>query len=414
MECDEMKFYPAYCRYSLLAGIMLLVLFIPLVSSAQFQVHSWNHFDTGSFPNDLMRMHDADEGNVVVYDYMSPGAPQEILDGLARSECRRYGLQLTPSGEKRFLKCVNNSTLNRQDLGLSGKALYQADFFLPATNKDIPYSMAVLAVHDTGNLGDKQFSFYRFGVLKGERVFFSYTKQTPEPIIYKQMNISEMQLRRPGWHRFQIVFNGQQEIICAVDGIPTNFSPLSEGTLDKLRAGIMVSEQAEGSGTCYIDNLSIQWTQANLQLPESPWLMAYRPTPGYTAPGQTQQFGQPSGTESRFSWFTATETAWQKCLETKKPVVALLYTPKSSAWQTLSKSLAENSELQKALSNYIPLKLDANQLNGGVVVTRYKIFKVPCFLVVTPQSQEKGRLYITGKTTTQQILVWLQSMSQAQ
>ena len=150
-----------------LKGIRIVVTFTLFFISlsgflrAQYHVYSWNNFEKGSFPQDLIRTHDATSMNVVVIDYSSIGSLPGAWDEIAKRECGQYGVKFHTIASEQFLKAVNPATLDRKNLGNKGKALYQADFYLPAQNTEIPYSMAVLAVlpptDDQGGL----FSFYR-------------------------------------------------------------------------------------------------------------------------------------------------------------------------------------------------------------------------------------------------------------
>ena len=114
---------------------------------------------------------------------------------------------------------------DRKNLGADGKALYQADFYFPSDDSRLPYTVAVVAVLQDETGESSKFSFYRLGMIKAQRIFFSFTHKTSEPVIYKQAKVSQLGLKRPGRQRFQIIFNGQDDIVCAIDGKTYKTSP---------------------------------------------------------------------------------------------------------------------------------------------------------------------------------------------
>ena len=335
-------------------AFLLLILFVPIPVMAQFTVFSWNNFEDKVLPENLRREHTANVDNVNIFDFSSPQAPAAILEGVAKTECGRYGLRylVTKAGE--YIKVVSNVTLDRRNLGTKGKALYQADIFLSENNADLPYSAAVMAEMPNPDPTKASYSFYRFGVQKSESVFFSYTNNTQQPLIYKLVKIDQLQLKLPGWHRFQIIFDGQENIICAVDGKATSFSPIQEPTLDMLRAGFMVSSSTTESGVCYVDNLSIQWTNESLELPDSPWAspsggdsgQPALPTPmdsSASTPGSTAR-------ASELNWLSSPEDAWQMSAFQNRPLIVLFYAPRVNAYKNLEQFLVSSEESRRFLN----------------------------------------------------------------
>jgi hypothetical protein len=241
------------------------------------------------------------------------------------------------------------------------------------------------------------YSFYRFGVQKSESVFFSYTNNTQQPLIYKLVKIDQLQLKLPGWHRFQIIFDGQENIICAVDGKATSFSPIQEPTLDMLRAGFMVSSSTTESGVCYVDNLSIQWTNESLELPDSPWAspsggdsgQPALPTPmdsSASTPGSTAR-------ASELNWLSSPEDAWQMSAFQNRPLIVLFYAPRVNAYKNLEQFLVSSEESRRFLNQFVLLRLDVNQLRGGTIAQQYKVYKVPCFLLLGKDGKERTKEY---------------------
>ena len=361
-------------------------------AAARYEVFSWNNFDGGDFPGELQRTHQANEQNTRVIDYSSGDAPQGISAGVAQSECGKYGLKLETGVDQRFLKVTNSSTLDRSLLGSRGKALYQADFYLSENSPTTPYSQAVLAVHQSENEEGSSFSFYRFGILKGERIFFSYTNNSPQPLIYEQARIDQLNLKKPGWHRFQIIFDGQEKIICAVDGNPVEFSPVMEGSLDTLKAGIMVTAEDNETDICYADNLSIQWTQSDDPVPVSPWDDSQQEG-GAFASSQAVNLQQ-----TQLNWTNNPEAAWNEARSSGKPLLVIFYSRRARPWNRLSEYIASNSSAKNFLREFVLLRLDINQLRGGSVAKIFNVFRVPCMIQIGADGNEKARLIYTDKT----------------
>ncbi len=371
--------------------VLYLFLFFSIAgfSQDQYQVYTWDNFEKGTFPENLKRSHNAKEKNVNVSDYSSVSSLSGIQEVPAATECGRYGLRFDTIGGDEILKVVSNVTLDRKSLGTSGKALYQADIFIPQDSSTFPYSVAILAeLSDPAN--PEIYSFYRLGVIKGERVFFSYTHKTYEPIIYLQTFTADLKLKIPGWHRFQIIFEGQENIICAIDGRPTPFSPIQESTLDKLHAGVMCSSSSEIAspiGFCFVDNLSIQWTAQNIALPDSPWVYSI-------APGTQTGFINPMSPimiQSQLNWQTSPESAWQECAAKKQNLLMLFYTPRVKAYQNLEQFINGNTSAQSLLKQFILLRVDVNQLRGGTLAQQFNVNKVPCLMVIAPDQNVKAK-----------------------
>ena len=376
-------------RRLLLPVSLLFFLLLSLPALAQFHVFSWNNFEGNAFPENLAREHTANVDNVNIFDYTSPGAAPGIREGIAKTECGHYGLRFLVTRAGEYIKVVSNVTLDRKSLGIKGKALYQADIFLSENNLDLPYSAAVLAEKPNPSPKRPSYSFYRFGVQKGESVFFSYTNNTEQPLIYKIIRVDQLQLKRPGWHRFQIIFDGQENIICAIDGKATSFSPIQEPTLDVLRAGFMVSSSTTESGVCYVDNLSIQWTTENLELPDSPWAI-----PGEDI-GKTT-VATPLGSKapaSELNWISSPEDAWQMSSSQNRPLLILFYAPRVNSYQNLEQFIGSNEAARTFLNQFVLLRLDVNQLRGGTIAQQFQVYKVPCLLLVGKDGKERAKEY---------------------
>jgi len=394
---------------SIIGLLLLLILLFILTtgtSFAQFKVYSWNNFEDGIFPQNLSHSHDATGQNTALVDYSTLSHLQGFMDNMSRMECGRFGMKFQTEVGDQFLKVVSNVTLNRKNLGQNGKALYQADIFLTADDKSIPYTVAILAALESDDPKKAKFSFYRFGIVKGQRVFFSFTHNTPEPLIYEQANIFDLKLKRPGWHRFQIIFIGQEEILCAIDGRAVEFSePIKDSTLDKLKAGIMASSSEDKPvGICFADNLSIQWTTEDLALPDSPWI--YR-ADGIQQAGYVNPFS-PIMTRAKLSWLRSPEEAWRQASTQNKPLLILFYAPKVRSYKNLEQFINTNSAAQTLLKQFALLRIDVNQLRGGTLAQKFGVFKVPCFLVMDSKGSSQNKHYYRSEADWNMIAPGLQ------
>lgn len=393
-----MKYHHAWSTAFL--GVILIFLMSP--AQAQFRVFSWESFESGQIPATLRMGHDSDETNLKVFDYSSMTQIPGMVTPQSQDELYRYGLQFNSVPKKRFLSVVDHLTLDRQLLGANGKALYQADFFLPADMSKMA-NTAVLAVVNQPEKGKNLYQFYRLGIMNTGKVYFSYAKDTPQPIQYLQEDIDSLKLERPGWHRFQIIFEGQSRIHCAVDGKFTKFSPIEEPNLRYLNAGIMVVGALEAeSESAVVDNLSIQYTNENVPLPDSPWLgavtgsllgggpavsrpgmggptaTANTPRPGTSAAGS----GATATAPSSLSWMSNPDEAWEASRAQNKSLLILFYAPRVRTFDAFQKILADNPSSQGMLAKYTLLQVDVNQLRGGTLAQKFNIFKVPTVIVM--------------------------------
>lgn len=370
---------------ALITSAAFLMAMFPTVSLGQYRVHSWHDFEAGVLPVELMPGHHADEQTVGVVSYHGTWAAQTV-QGNAATELGAYGVGFAPNSEQKHLTVFAPQTLDRSRLGGDGRALYQADFFLPAEGEPLPNVSLLAAV--PGEVGKLSYEFYRFGILRGgEKVFFSFTNDNPRPEIYQTQTIAELELERPGWHRFQIILAGQDEVQCAIDGRLTSFSPIEESTHKQLNAGLMVS-WGEVDQPALADNLSIQWTPHDAPLPISPW----RPGQLASTPAvATSSFGAGK------HWLSDPQRAWSMAKQQNRPILTMFFTPGAVPYEHLleNETTAVSATL---LDEYVLLRLDANQLSGGRLAQKYNVLRIPTFIVIGPDGRESGRLTYSTST----------------
>lgn len=375
-----------------LLAISLLLAFVSAPLHAQYRVYAWESFEEGRLPRTLFFGHFADPQTVGIIDYRHRTIPRAMRMGIAPVETGQYGMIFRPVVGRHHLSVVSPVSLDRGRVGEEGRALYQADFYLPPEGQPIP-TTALLAQVVEG--GQTTYRFYRFGILEGgEQVFFSYTNNTAEPLVYLNQPTSELNLRRPGWNRFQIIFRGQEEIICAIDAEPTGFSPIIQRDLRRLNAGIMVTNsepQPDRPLVVVADNLSIQWTSDDVPIPESPWNIeladASEPNRNYLDSGQT------------VFWLNDPRRAWQLANSQGRPILTLFHTPTIGPYRYLREIIPLDEATAQLLNRFVLLKVDVNQLGGGSLAERYRITRLPTFVVIGPDGQEEDRSAIVGNQT---------------
>lgn len=384
-------------------GLMVLAGLPATLAFAQFQVLSWDNFEDGIMPSTLTRGHDATSDSIRLVDFLSAEAPPGILDGIARTECGRYGLLFETNDDQRFLSLASPIALDRKQLGERGKALIQADIYIPDNDPNIP-NMAVLAIAPKEPDKRETWQFYRMGLLGGDKVYFSFTNKEAAPTIYMHEIVDKSTLKIPGWHRFQIIFDGQDKIICAVDGKATNFSPVPESTLTLMQAGLMVTKPTDKKGSrAYIDNLSIQWTTEDVPLPDSPWATPVAPSAPTAASPASFGFSAPPAAAAAApvaqEWMTSPEDAWERCLQQQRPMLVMFYAPRANNYQRLEQILSGDGSAQNLINQFVPLKIDVNQLRGGTIAKQFVVFKVPTLIVIDPLQRERARVLFETNST---------------
>ncbi len=397
----------------LMAALAILAALAGEPANAQYQVFAWENFEQGALPESLKLGHDATPDHVAVFDFRSPGAPAGITAGVARTEVGNYGLHFKTTEKNRFLSVVSRLELNREQLGASGRALYQADFYLPESLDQFS-NVAVLAVAPDDQGAPSNWRIYRLGILDAKNIYFSFTNNQSQPLLYKQESLDLFQLQRPGWHRLQIIFEGRDKIWCCVNGKPTSFSPIEESTFDRLMAGIMVTSPAERPCEYFADNLSIQWTPQDVPLPDSPWLAGAAPTgvAGLgadssaatrlpTAPGALAPAAAPASGGG--VWLTDPDQAWNLAVQKQRPLLALFLAPRVVAAQQLEQSLMSDPAAQTLPQEFVALRVDVNQLQGGSLAQRLGVYRVPCFLVFGLDGQVKARVLYERTSSLAQV-----------
>lgn len=356
----------------------------------QYIVHSWESFEEGTIPPTLRLGHDADAKSFSVLSYIAPEYPKELTAGVAQRECGRFGLLFQPRSKHLNLSILSPTSLNRDRLGATGRALYQMDVFLPAPGVSVP-NTALLAYAPDADM--KGFVMYRFGLGEGgSRVYFAYAHNTEAPLRYERQDIKALKLSRPGWHRFQIIFHGRDQISFAVDGKTTSFSPQTEGTIRNLTPGIMTASTEGKQAPVLVDNLSIQWTPTDAPPPESPWT-AKTETVGDA--GSSFFAANPGVT-----WLEDPTQAWAIGQQQKRPVLVMFYSPNIGPYRYLLSIDPKTAAVRDKLSRYVLVRVDANQLGGGTLAQRFQVSQIPTLMIVDTNGKTDRKLTVLNNRTT--------------
>ncbi len=382
---------------------------------AQYQVHTWLNFEQGfteqAVPFGLFAK---DRVRIVPYKSILQ-APVGLYNDYVERENSKMGLVLTSNPDAEADNYIggiaSNVILQRARLGLKGKALFQADFFIPATPLPLP-NVAVLAMEPMlpGEIVPR--SFYRFGISRNRQLYFSHVVKGSETAnLYKFDEKLTSMIPRPGWHRFAIVFEGYKTIRCYIDGREVGFSPLEDISLQSLQVGVILAEP-KLSYFAYVDNLSIQWTYEEAALPASPWAWSWtssRPPaiPPRTTPQPSSAQPQPQSQQFTPQWFEPKD-AWNYAREQQKPLFVYLYAPTVKTCTQFEQILNRNPQAQEFLKKHILTKIDTNQLQGGTYAKQFNIFRVPAVIVFDANGNETGRAIFTPKDTWESFIQQLQ------
>jgi hypothetical protein len=379
---------------ALFLSLVLLFTVIHQTTFGQyFNIHTWESFENGSVPSTLSYWHHADQQSVTVFPYGIPGTPKEMLTDISSFECGKFGLGFFPTEEKRQLSLVSGLAMDRARLGAVGHALFQADFFLPAEGQHVP-NQALLAIREgpqstDGTESTFRFDMYRFGILEGgKNVFFSFqVNEQEQPVLYEQQLISDFKLQRPGWHRFQIIFKGPQEIYCCIDRVQTKFSPIRETTHMRLKPGLMVS-YLQKPAPCVADNLSIQWSPEEVPLPDSPWI-----------PRRVTKETNLLSDGSPLPWFTNPSQAWTVSSAQKRPLLVMFYSPKMNPYKYLLSICPNDAKTSTMLERHVLARVDANQLWGAALAQKLGVVRIPTLIVMGPDGREVARAEVVRGQT---------------
>lgn len=386
-------------------ALFLLILVVSWLQTArgQYEVRQWANFEDGNLPPDAITVGASPGERLKVVDLATvEGMPPEFRSPEAVRETQHKALRLRAgpipgSSSANHCGLILGIVLDRNQLGEKGRALFQADFFVPA-GKHAP-SLAVLAAEPQGakkTIREVAKTFYRFGFTLGNRLYYSLvlasgeTKNfVPDPALFTR-------IPRPAWHRFALVFEGADKFSCYIDGQKTSFSPVTDGSVRQMVVGVLCVDKTE-SYDCYVDNLSIQVSNEAPEKPASP----YASTWSSTGAGPSMQ---PVATPSLdgLQW-PEPEEAWTKAQMAKKPLLLYFQAPGIPNVQALDNILQTDPDAREFLASHVCARVDVNQLKGGTIAKQYGVFRVPTMIVIAPDTSWHKRATFSKNTTWKQL-----------
>lgn len=386
-----------------LAGLTILAISLPV--HGQFKVHQWTSFENARLPQEVMLLGPDPGTNVQVVDFSSlSGMPEAFRSPTAVAETGRYGLRLRAAGPQRgTVGLAVGQVLDRDMLGEHGRAIYQADFFIPEGAGNLP-SLAVLAAEShqedgkprVRHVASVQRPFYRWGMTLGKSLYFSkYIPNDPQPPFYTKDAPLLDELPRPGWHRFAIVFDGPSEIRTYIDGRESRFSPLKMPDLRKLQVGVML---ADGQRTydAYVDNLSIQVSIEPLAIPPSPYTQGWRLPPGPTAlRGNGTVADASSAPAGQVVWQNPVD-GWKQAQASKRPLLLYFHAPGAPECERFDGTISSDPEVRRFFAQHVAVRLDVTQVQASRIAQQYSVAKVPTLLVISPDASRHWRATVSS------------------
>ena len=441
----------AGCRFHRLPGISLAML-LAACAWGEFRPYQMADFEDGRLPESTDPFGVDISSTLKIANLpLITSMPPDFRDGIAAPVVGSYGagIQSKPDPEDRSTHQRGFSIgvlLDRDKLGANGRALYQADFYLPPTN--VPEQapcIAILALDPTVSgsastsspMSGLPKAFYRFGISrrKTATLYFSCVMPGAETApVYEQDTKLFGAIPRPGWHRFAMLFTGNEEIRCYLDGKEPRFSPIKDSRLRKLKLGVMLAD-ALHSYECYVDNLTILWSMDDSPLPPSPFVASWAnvslqtPATAMAAPAVPAAVSvampslppPPATTPPPLPPAPATvpvidippplpvataplvwlepAAAWAQAQKNRQHFLLFFFSPADAASARLDGLLDDNLAARTVVQSCSKAKVDVTRQTGLDIAKGYKIPAVPTMIIFTPDGSEVGRATFTAGDT---------------
>lgn len=384
-------------------------------ASAQYEVKEWANFETGKLPPNIISIGGQFDQrlSVVRTDSVKDQGPEfnnpEVGTHVLKLEARPNAADPTSYQ----LGIAVGDVLDRSKLGPNGRALFQADFFI---GQDRLPSLAVLAMVPPTNVQNNAVSaivksFYRFGFTKNKQLYYSqFQPGDKNASVFEFDKDLLAQLPRPGWHRLALVCEGPEVVRCYVDGRETAFSPLRDQSMTQIMVGLLLAD-SDDSYVCYADNLSIQVSDDAPALPASPydkgWNIAAGPSTKARTAGVNTALPTAKVTTALASEWLPPVQAWAKARADKTGMLLYFYAPGVARVEKMNEVLASNPAAKAYMARHACARVDVNQLEGGSIAKKYGIFKVPTFLVISPDAKQYKKVAPGPNDTWDQIAAQL-------
>lgn len=364
---------------------------------AQYQVKEWANFEDAKLPSNIITIGgDWQKRMTVVSPASLTDQPAAFRDAEVGNGVLKLEVAPNPNNASSWqLGLAVGDVIDRSKLSATGRALFQADFFVP-DNGHYP-SLAVMAMEPPKNAVNNHVdsisgSFYRFGMTKDNRLY--YSQVVPGDATARKFEQDTNLLKKiptPGWHRFALVCEGPDTLRCFVDGREAGFSPIKDDAMKSVMVGLLIAEQ-DRTYTAYADNLSIQMSDEAPALPASPydkgWSVAAGSSAKASGAGVSTAVPTANVTTALAAEWLPPVQAWQKAQQEKKGLLLYFYAPGVPRVEQVNQMLASDSGAKAYMAKHACARVDVNQLEGGSIAKKYGIFKVPTFLVISPDAQQ--------------------------
>lgn len=380
---------------------------------AQYEVREWANFEDGKLPANVLTIgrNASQRLSVVSVDSVTTQAPAFKNPEVGKNVLK---LEVLPKlDDSASFQCgiAIGDVVDRSKLGPNGRALFQADFYLEG---GINPSIAVMAMSPpdkdkivNNNIPAVGKNFYRFGITKQVQIYYSqFRPGDKNASIYEFDKPFLTNIPKPGWHRFALVCEGPSRIRCYVDGRELPFSPIEDNSMAQVQVGLLLAE-GERAYTCYADNLSIQISDEAPALPASPyddgWSIAAGPSNKAKTAGASSALPTAKVTTALAAEWLPPAEAWNVAKRDQKGLLLYFYAPGVSRVEKINEMLASDPAAKAYIARHACARVDVNQLEGGSIAKKYGIFKVPTFLVISPDAKSYKMARPTSNETWAQI-----------
>lgn len=364
-------------------------------ASAQYEVREWANFEDGKLPDNMITIGGGWQSRmqVVAPDSVTTQGPEFRNPEVGKGVLKLDAAPKATDAKTWQLGLAVGQVLDRSQIGANGRAVFQADFFV---EKDHFPSLAVMAMEPPKNLTNNHVdsistAFYRFGITKGDRLY--YSQVVPGDAKAKKFEQDKellSQIPKPGWHRFALVCEGPDTLRCYVDGREAGFSPIKDAAMQQVMVGLLLADN-ENAYTAYADNLSIQVSNEAPALPASPFDTGWGVAAGSSKKAQSAGASNAAPmanlqTALAEDWLPPVQ-AWAKAQQEKKGLLLYFYAPGVTRVEEMNKLMQSDPAAKAYMARHACARIDVNQLEGGSIAKKYNIFKVPTFLVISPDAQ---------------------------
>ena len=364
-------------------------------ASAQYEVREWANFEDGKLPENMISIGGGwqQRMTVVPTDSITTQAAEFRNPEVGKNVLRLEAAPSVSDAKSWQVGLAIGDVIDRSQIGPNGRALFQADFYFEDITR--APSLAVLAMGPpeggAKHVDSASGSFYRFGITLKDRLYYSQVVPgDAKAKIFEQDKDLLVKIPAPGWHRFALVCEGPETIRCYVDGRETAFSPLKDSSMQKIMVGMLLAENKEPY-VAYADNLSIQLSNEAPALPASPfdkgWCMAAGASKKAKTAGASDAMPTANLTTALASDWLPPVEAWAKAQQNKEGLLLYFYAPGVERVEKVNSLLQTDAAAKAYIAKHSCARIDVNQLEGGSIAKKYGIFKVPAFLVISPDAK---------------------------